>query len=213
MMRKIDISSWKRKSHYEFFKDYDDPFYNICADVEVTELQKFCKLSKTSFFIASLYLSQKVINEIEELKYRITEEGVFICDTVNAGSTILLEDETFGFCYFEYMTNFISFNENAIKNIQFAKEEKKLIQNPYDEAVAYYSVIPWISFRSMSHAKKYSQYDSIPRVVFGKYFEQESKLLLPVSIEVHHSLVDGYHLGKYYDSLAEKFRNPSEYLF
>lgn len=207
-MKKIDISGWKRKKQFEFFKDYDDPFYNICSEVEITELHKFCKETETSFFIASLYLSQKVMNEIEEFKYRIKEDGVWFYETINAGSTVFNDDETFRFCYFNHFETFQKFYEKSKENLEKSAKENDLAQNPFDENVVFYSVVPWISFSSISHAKKHSKYDSIPRIVFGKYFKRENKLFMPVSIEVHHSLVDGFHVGKYYEKLTEKFQNP-----
>lgn len=206
-MKEINISEWKRKKQYEFFKDYDDPFFNICADVEITGLLNFCKENKISFFIASLYLSQKAINEIDELKYRIKEDKVWFFDKINSSSTILNDDETFRFCYFDQYDNFQEFYKSVENVLKLSKNE--LLQSPYGGNVVYYSVIPWVSFSSFSHAKKHSEDDSIPRIVFGKYYNSEGRILMPVSIEVHHALVDGIHVGKYFEKFSSMCKNPS----
>lgn len=211
-MEKINFENWERKDHFDFFKDYDDPFYNICADIDVTNLHSFCEKNNLSFFISSLYLSQKTVNQITELKYRIRNGEVYKCDNINAGSTVLNNNKTFGFCYYEYFQEFSEFYQNTKQVLDERDGTTSLINNPYEDNIVYYSVIPWISFKSMSHPKKHIKDDSIPRIVFGKYFKINNNLLMPVSIEVNHSLVDGYHLGQYFELFSNFCENPLESL-
>ena len=37
----------------------------------------------------------------------------------------------------------------------------------------------------------------LPIFTFGKYFEQDGKILLPLSIQVHHAVCDGFHLCRF----------------
>jgi len=46
----------------------------------------------------------------------------------------------------------------------------------------------------------------VPRLAWGKYFEENGKILLPFSVQAHHSFVDGIHMGKYYECL-QKYLN------
>lgn len=80
-----------------------------------------------------------------------------------------------------------------------------------NDALIYYSVIPWISFTSFSHARNYSTRESIPKIVLGKITEQNNSLTMPVSVEVHHSLMDGLHVGKYFKLLQEILNEPSAF--
>jgi len=66
-----------------------------------------------------------------------------------------------------------------------------------DLDIIHYSIIPWISFTSFSHPRNYGTNDSIPKIVFGKYYQEKDHFKIPISIEVHHALMDGYHLGQY----------------
>ena len=211
-MKKIDLNNWVRKDHFEFFKDYDDPFYNVCADVEVTGLLKYCKENNLKFFITSLYLSLQTINEIDEFKYRIKDDEVYLCENVNAGSTVFNENQTFGFAYYKYYKSFLEFYSNSEKVLNDREANTKLIMNPFEESVVFYSVLPWISFSSMSHPKKHLKNDSIPRLVFGKYSKKENKLMMPVSVEAHHSFVDGFHIGKFFELFNEKLTSPEKFL-
>lgn len=195
----LDTENWERKSTYDFFQTFDVPFYNITANVDVTNLKNYCKTNGHSFFLVSLYLSQKVISQIENFRYRLADGEARNYEHTQAGSTILLDNKTFSFCYFDMeqdLGEFVKKGEIAIKNL---KENPDFAPRDGDINMIFYSIIPWISFTSFQHARRHEENDSIPRIVFGKYFEQNNRYLLPVSVEVHHSFVDGYHVGQYYE--------------
>jgi chloramphenicol O-acetyltransferase type A len=195
----IETSSWNRKTTFDFFQTFEIPFYNITANLDVTNLKKYCDNNGISFFLVCLFLSQKVISQTENFRYRLANKEVRKYDKTQAGSTILLDNKTFAFCYFPIESNLIQFvkqGENAIKNF---KANPDFEPREGDLNMVFYSVIPWISFTSFQHARRFEENDSIPRIVFGKYFEQNNTLQMPISIEVHHSLVDGYHVGQYFE--------------
>ena len=54
--------------------------------------------------------------------------------------------------------------------------------------------------------------DSIPRIAWGKYFEENGKIKLPLPIQVHHALVDGLYVGQYFNAIQEILDNPLKYL-
>ena len=212
-MKFLDLENWKRKELFYFFREYEQPFFNICADVDVTSLVKFTKDRDISFFKGSLYLSLKAANEIEPFRYRIREDKIIVHEKIDAGSTILNDDETFSFGYFDYRANFKKFEDKAAKELaRLANKEKSL--DPADERddLIYYSMIPWISFTSFSHARQPGESDSIPKIVFGKYAEQNGRIKMPVSIEVHHSLMDGIHVGKFFKLFQSYLNFPEKFL-
>nr|HRC84111.1 CatA-like O-acetyltransferase [Thermoanaerobaculia bacterium] len=62
----------------------------------------------------------------------------------------------------------------------------------------HYSVLPWVAFTSFAHARKHNPGDSVPKIVFGRHQDRAGRRLLPVSVEVHHALVDGLHVGRFF---------------
>ena len=60
-----------------------------------------------------------------------------------------------------------------------------------------HSTIPWTSFTGLLHPTNFDRTESVPKITFGKFSIREGKKYLPVSIEAHHGLVDGFHLAKY----------------
>jgi len=207
--QQLNLNTWPRLKQYEFFKQYENPFFNICSTLDVTELVNKVKHNNFSFSTSILYASIYIANQIEEFKYRLKGDGVIICDSVYAGSTILSKNDTFNFCYFDYFNDFQAFYENAQKQIELSQNRDiEFDGRNNDIDIIHYSVIPWISFTSFSHPRNYRNNDSIPKIVFGKYYEKNGKIKMPISIEVHHALMDGFHLGKYLKRLQTILNKP-----
>ncbi len=40
MKTEINLDSWKRKSHFEFFSAMDEPFYGLTVEIDVTQAYK-----------------------------------------------------------------------------------------------------------------------------------------------------------------------------
>ena len=201
----LDLAGWKRRQHFEFFRHYQKPWFNICADVDVTALVARCaEPGGPSFFLASLWLSLVAANGVEELRYRLRGDQVVVHEVIHGGSTVLMPDETFAFGYFEYHPSFAAFAAAATPMLERVKSGPGgLDPQPERDDMIHYSVIPWVSFSSFSHARDPRQDVSVPKIVFGRHREVDGRRLLPVSVEVHHALVDGLHVGRFYERLGE----------
>lgn len=86
----------------------------------------------------------------------------------------------------------------ALKEIDRVRKSTDLIPAISGENVIHFSAIPWIDFTSLSHARSFSFADSSPKVSFGKMTEHDGVKTMPVSIHVHHGLVNGYHVGLFF---------------
>lgn len=202
--KEIDIPNWDRKRQYAFFSSYDEPFFNITANVDIGKLPEYCKSRDLSFNLTIIYASQKVINAIPEFRMRISGKSVRLYKNVNCGSTVLLPDNTFSFCFYEFDDEFMSFHNTGKANIEKLIQSKEFDPRHEDLDIVHYSTIPWIKFTAIKHPRKFGSLDSIPKVIFGKRFEENGNYFLPVSVEAHHGLVDGYHMGLYFDGLSRE---------
>ena len=202
--REIDIDSWERKATFEFFKGYNDPFFNRAANVDVSRLYSFCKTRSLPFSIAALYCSIAAANEIREFRLRMIGEKVVEFDRIDATQTILNDDNTFSFCYFPWRDTIEEFVDSGR-----AAREKYSAMRSFDVETGrldliYYSVIPWVSFTSFKHANSGDNRQSVPRMVFGKMFIQGQRRFMPFSVEGHHCLMDGFHIGRYFELFQDK---------
>lgn len=206
----LDLDNWSRRTHFDFFRTYDHPFFNICTKVDVTPLRKLTTANKDiAFFIAYHFLSIKAANEIEPFRYRLQGERVLIYDRIHAGTIILLPDESFTFAYFDYDDDFEVFHADAKATVaRVLAGGPRLDERASREDLIHHSVVPWITFTSVSHARKRGQDDSVPKIAFGKYRLEGDRLMMPVSVEVHHALMDGLHVGRYIERFECYLADP-----
>ena len=197
MKTKLDISSWKRRDHFNFFKSFDEPFYHINVNVECTDGLKKFKAAGHSVFAWYFFNAMLASNIVEEFRYRIEDDEVFIYDVIHASPTVSRENGTFGFGQVNYEDNFESFQKSLKDEIDRVRGLDGLFTSPERPDVIHYSALPWFSFTGLSHPRNYGDGDSIPKITFGKIFEQDGKSYLPLSVQVHHGLVDGYHVSKF----------------
>ena len=211
MSQPLDIDNWHRRHHFEFFKDYELPFFNLCADVDVSKLYEWSKEEGgPSFFLASFYLSLQAANELEPFRYRLSGESVLVHEVIHGGSTVMRQDETFGFAYFDFGPSYVQFEVTGAEILEQARTASgPLLDRPDRDDLIYYSVIPWVHFTGFTHAKKLGTRDSIPKIVFGQHSEKAGARLMPVSVEVHHALMDGLDVGRFYERFQQLLNDPT----
>lgn len=203
MKTAIDIASWIRKDHYEFFTQFEEPFFGITANIDCTIGYRYAKNHKLSFFLYYLYRALKAANSIENFRYRIVDKKVYLFDVINASPTVHRPDGTFGFSYMDFNEDESLFYEHARQVIEKEKHSKGLVPAVSGENVIHFSALPWINFTSVSHARSFTFPDSCPKISFGMMTEQNGRRTMPVSVHVHHGLVDGYHVGLFYNQFQE----------
>lgn len=201
-MIEIDLNSWERKSQYNFFKDFDDPFFGATSNIECTKLYVKSKHQKESFFVHYIHKAFAAINEIQEFKLRIVDDKVVVFPKINGTTTVFKADKTFNFCYFNFHEDFKTFRQQITKALNDAKNSNELESKSMLDLV-YVSVIPWRSFTCIKHPQNLKNSNSVPKIVFGKVFQENEKYFMPVSVEAHHALLDGYHISCFFNRFEE----------
>jgi len=195
--KSVNLEEWNRKDTYLFFKDYEDPFFNLCTEVDVNQLYNFCKRESLSFFLTSLHCSIVTANQIREFRIRKKDDQLVEYDSIFPGATVSHDDGTFSFCYFDYYKNLSEFIEQGKLKMEEEKASKSFDGRKEALDLIHYSVTPWVAFTSIKHARHNYQKDTVPKIVFGKLVEKEGRKKMPISIAVNHSIMDGYHVGLY----------------
>jgi chloramphenicol O-acetyltransferase type A len=208
MFTELDIRNWARLATYEFFKDYDDPFFNFTANLDVTALYRFCKERSLSFSLAALYYSLVTANKVREFRIRLLDGRLVEFDRIHATQTILNDDETFSFAYFEFSGDVFEFNRAGRMAIERYKSLKTFDVESNRVDLIYYSVIPWVSFTSFKHASRLDRRQTVPRIVFGKIFDNDDRLLMPLSVEANHTIMDGLHVGRFFQDFQGIIDEP-----
>jgi len=213
MAKYLDVTNWARREVFEFFNGFDKPYFNICTRLDVTNLLTLLRRRpNVSVMLAYHYFALRAANEIEPFRYRLREGKVVVHDVIHAGTTVLLPNENFTLAYFEYEANFSKFIDQAERAVkEVLSGDGAFRPNPSDDRI-HFTTLPWVSFTSFSHARNWGREDSIPKIAFGKFVKENQRTLLPFSVEVHHALMDGLHVGRFVTRLEETLADAEAYV-
>lgn len=199
-MQVLDLATWPRRQHFDFFRRFDEPFFGVTVRVDCTAAAARCRDLGDSFFLFYLHKCLVAVNAVEEFRYRIDGERVVVYDRVGASATIGRSDGTFDFSNIPFLEDFSEFVKGAqeeIARIQFTTGLDTTMTMP---DVIHFSAAPWLDFTSLSHARGFGSADSCPKISVGKVTEREGRMSMPVSIHGHHGLMDGLHVGKFVEA-------------
>ncbi len=200
----IDLKTWNRNAHFEFFSKFDEPFFGITTPIDCTIAYQKAKAIQVPFFVYYLHKTLVAINRIENFRLRIEDENVVLYDEIDASATIMREDKTFGFSFMKYHEDIHEFNKIAQLEIQRIQNTSGILTREYPENIIHFSAVPWINFTGLTHSRKYSISDSCPKISFGKLMEEDGKKTMALSVTAHHGLLDGYHIGLFIDALQQE---------
>lgn len=208
----ISLENWKRKEYYDFFSNYDNPFFSIVSEIDCTSDFEMSKKESVKFSSIYLYKIIKAINQVDEFKYRNEGNRIVKFDKIHVAATVGRKDESFGFSFIEYSDNFIDFNKSYISILENIENTSglNLDENSSRLDVIHFSVLPWINFKSVSHPRNFGTNDSIPKIAIGKINKKDNSYFIPIGLDVHHGFADGYHVGKFLDLLQQIFNDKNQ---
>ena len=212
MYKVINLENFKKRKQYNWFRNFSNPCYGINVKMDITEVVKYTKETKTSFFINILYLITIGLNSVEEMRLREVNGEIRLYDTINPTFTVMTKSGVYENTGFEMIDDYKTFYATAkqvidhIKNQDFIKEtfNDSLLYNDY-----YMTCLPWLSINGMTHPLCDNNYESLscPRVCWDKYVEVDNKYLMTLNITVNHCFVDGYPLSLAFKNIQENFNN------
>lgn len=211
-MKTIRLEGWPRKEHYLFFQTFDYPYFSLSADMDISAFLPLIKEEKISFTAAMMYLIARVSNGIPEFRQRVRDGEPVEYPVVHPSATILSRDDLFTFCTVKYDPDFKEFIQKAEEEIALVKERPGLEEKIQDDSMLFMSSIPWVSFTSFHHPLKLNPADSVPRFAWGKYRQVGNAVLLPLSVQGHHALMDGLHAGLFYGEFQRLLDQPEQLL-
>jgi len=235
----LDLRSGPRRDAFEHFGAFDQPFFSLCTRMDVAALQaeliqaqaqaQAQALSLThhpgpgGFNLACHHIALRLANQHEPFRLRLEGSGpqarVRLHARVDASTTVLRADDSFGFAHLRYQPRFADFRAHAAAAMQAVRDGPAGFHEPPpgpqgdDAALMYFTTLPWVHFTSFAHARPGPGVpDSIPRVAFGRIDSDGGRRWLPVALDVHHALMDGVHAGRWLQALEAAFAEPQDWL-
>ncbi|MDD2217484.1 MAG: CatA-like O-acetyltransferase [Eubacteriales bacterium] len=197
----IDEKNWERAMHCMVFRNSVEPAFCVTFEVDITNFLSKIREQQFSFTIAMVYAVCKCANEIEAFRYRFLDGKVILFDKIDTAFTYLNQDtELFKVVNVPIQESIGEYIELATK---IAKEQKEYFTGPLGNDVFQCSPMPWITYTHISHTNSGKKDNATPLFDWGKYYEKNGRVVIPLSVQAHHSFVDGIHIGKFADELQK----------
>lgn len=202
--RIIDMEKYPRKAHFDYFRSLAYPYVGVTANVDVTALADFCKARGVSFYLTFMHAAALAADNIPEFRQRIRDSGIVQYDACPTSHTEALPDGTYCYCTLHHHMSYDEYIVQAEAARARSRERASIEEDEDVESMYFVSSLPWLHYMSMIQPVAGGD-ESNPRITWGKYeADHRGRLMLPVTVLLHHALADGLHLGQFYQALEEQ---------
>lgn len=206
IFQKIDKKCWARKEYFEHYFSNVPCTYSITAKLDITRIIE----AKQKLYPTMLYYLTTLVNRYPEFRTAINEKGELgIYSEMIPCYTIFHKDtETFSNLWTEYTPKldefYIAYKEDLLKYGM----KKGIIGKPNVPPNSFnVSMIPWATFEGFNlNLQKGYEY-LIPIFTIGKYYQENKRTILPIAIQVHHAVCDGFHVCRFINELQKLIDN------
>ena len=204
---RIDLDKWERRDLFALFDSFTEPFHGVCLRIDCTETFRYAKNQRLSVFLSLLHRSLVAAHQVENFMIRSVDGEIWRYQTIHGGSAVGRPNGTIGFGHFIFHQELREFVREASLELEHVKTSDELTRYAGQDLIRY-SVLPWFDFTSLSHARDLAKNDSAPRVTFGKITDANGRCTMPLSIHVHHGLVDGEHVAQFVALFEQALATP-----
>ncbi|MGE5677496.1 MAG: CatA-like O-acetyltransferase [Pseudomonadota bacterium] len=208
----IDLQTWPRGQMFYYFTKMAPTGYSLSVDLDITVMKSCLKEQGIKFFPAYLWLTTKNINKQMEFKVAYDKDVLGFWDALTPLYAVFHgDDKTISLMWTEYSDSFSDFYENYLKNQEQYGNNHGILAQPdrLPPSNSYtISCLPWVEFKHFSlHSYENKDY-FFPTIEAGMFYESGGRLLMPLSITVHHAATDGWHIKCLLDDLQHDMNHP-----
>ena len=195
--QRIDLENWERREFYEHFINEVVCTYSVTVNLDITALKN------ERLYPAMIWLLTKTVNEMPEFRTCLTKEGLGIYDSMHPMYTVFnKERKNFSGIWTYYSEDYDRFlRDYAADAEEYSKSTRYAPKAGTPENAFNVSMMPWVEFTAMNINVFDEGKFLLPIFTMGKFFERENKRMLPLAIQVHHAVCDGYHVGLFVEKL------------
>ena len=198
-IRLIDLETWERREFYEHFIKEVVCTYAVTVHMDIT------RLKGQRLYPAMIWLLTKTVNDMPEFRTCMTAEGPGIYDDMHPMYTVFnRENKNFSGIWSYFSEDYAEFLRRYEADSQEYACSSRYAPKAGTPANSFnISMLPWVDFSALN----INVYDEgrflLPIFTMGKYTERDGRRLLPLAIQVHHAVCDGYHVGVFTEKLQE----------
>lgn len=211
----IDREKWARRPYFEHYLNQKCTF-SITSNIDVTTLMEQLRSKGIKLYPAFIYMVSRAVNAHPEFRTCFNDEGrLGYWEQMTPIYTIFhRDDQSFSSIWTAYSDNFHVFHENYQMDLkQYADVKGLFTKDGIPLNTFPISSIPWVGFTGFNLNINNANDFLLPIITGGKFYNQDGKTLLPVSLQAHHAVCDGYHAGRFMKELQELADRADHWLF
>ncbi len=198
----IDKENWPRKEYFDHYFSGVPCTYSMTIKLDITQI----KAKKQRLYPTLLYCLTTMVNRHPEFRTALNEKGELgVYSEMIPCYTIFHKDtETFSTLWTAYSPNYEDFCAAYEKDMVEYGERKGVIGKPnVPENHFPVSMIPRATFDGFNLNLQKGYDYLIPIFTMGKYDQENGRFRLPLAIQVHHAVCDGFHVCRFVKELQE----------
>lgn len=200
----IDLNKWNRGKLFQFYIDKMRIVMSLTVDMDVTGLKIYSKKNNIGFYPLMLWIVSKAINSHDEFKYSWDMDSNLIkWDYVSPSYTDFhSEDENFTKMVTEYSDDLFEFCNRVKADRERYKNDRSVLEN---QPLNFFDVscLPWVKYRHFDiHVFDEGKFLA-PVVTWGKYEQENGRLIMPLTMNIHHAVADGFHLSRFFNEVQD----------
>lgn len=200
IFQKIDRTTWPRNEVFEHYFSAIPCTYSLTTKLDITNV----RANKLRLYPTMLHALTTVVNRHEEFRTAMNETGELgvFSDMHPCYTVFHKESETFSNLWTEYTPDLNEFIRRYKEDLEkygdnpafFGKPD--LPQNSFTV-----SMLPWTTFDGFNLNLEKGYAYTLPIFTLGKFFLENEHTLLPVALQVHHGVCDGFHTCRFLNEL------------
>lgn len=211
---KIPMEQWARKSHYEHYQNNVRCSYSVTVDIDISSLIVPLKERGMKAYPAQIYMLATIVNQFPEFRMTTNDDGhLGYWEVIHPMYTVLNpKTETFSAVWSKYDGCFDAFHQAYLKDTAQNSTGVLFPQADIPGNVFNISSVPWLDFSAFNINVFSDGSYLLPIFTIGKYKKENHKTLMTLAIQCHHAVCDGYHVGKFVETLRRMAANPERWL-
>lgn len=203
-MKCIDMATYPRRDHFEHFYGMAYPYVGVTVEVDVTALLTLCRERGYSFYLMVLHAVALAADEVDEFRRRIDDGGIVEYDECPTSHTELKPDGTYAYCTLHHHMPLEEYLQKAEAARAAARKSGSIEEEAEVQSMYFISTLPWLHYTQLIQPVACGE-ESNPRFTWGKYQQNaEGRMMMPLSVLVHHALADGVHIAKFYEAFDKQ---------
>ena len=205
-MKRIDMATYPRRDHFNHFCAMAYPYVGVTVDVDVTDLLALCREKGYSFYLMVLHAVALTADEVPEFRRRIDNGGIVEYAACPTSHVELKSDGTYAYCTLRHHMPMADYLAQAESARTAAREGGSIEEEDDVQSMYFISTLPWLHYTQLIQPVACGE-ESNPRITWGKYqANDKGRMMMPLSVLVHHALADGIHIAKFYEAFNQQMK-------